>query len=214
MPNRDLQDFRQDYSIASLEIEQCADSPFEQFATWLNNAIKANVIEPNAMSLATVDENLQPKVRTVLLKEFTIEGFVFYTNYESDKAKEMTFSNKVSLLFWWINTQQQIRIEGTVKKISETQSKAYFYSRPKGSQVGATVSPQSKIIVDRRILDDLFDQKMQQYQDSEVPFPNNWGGYIVEPTYFEFWQGRSSRLHDRVAYQLENNSWKKVRLAP
>lgn len=214
MPNRDLQDFRQDYSFSTLEIEDCANSPFEQFATWLNNAIRANVIEPNAMSLATVDESLQAKVRTVLLKEFTTDGFVFFTNYDSNKAKEITFSNKVSLLFWWMNTQQQVRIEGTVKKISEAQSKAYFYSRPKGSQVGATVSPQSKIIENRILLDDLYAQKMETYAEQEVPFPSNWGGYIVEPSYFEFWQGRSSRLHDRIAYQLENNTWQKVRLAP
>ena len=172
--------------------------------------------EVNAMTLATVDAKGKPSARIVLLKGYTHDGFVFFTNYESAKGQELSANPNAALLFFWKELERQIRIEGTVEKISEADSDAYFHSRPAGSRIGAWVSPQSKVIPGRNFLEENYQKLMMQYPDeNKVPRPPHWGGYIVKPVSFEFWQGRSSRLHDRLSFtQNAVGEWIRVRLAP
>lgn len=214
MPNRDLSDFRENYQFGQLLEEQCSLNPFVQFKEWLDYAINNNIFEPNGMQLATVGKNNQPSLRTLLLKEVTEKGFVFYTNFESKKGIQLAENNKAAILFWWREQERQIRIEGVVEKYSIEKSKKYFYSRPKGSQIAATVSPQSKVIPNRAFIDKLYFNHYEKYGDLKFPFPDNWGGYILVPTLFEFWQGRENRLHDRIQYLYEEGNWRIERLAP
>lgn len=208
-----IANLRQEYLLAELNEKNVESDPFKQFEKWFNEALKAELPEPNAMSVATCIDN-KPSVRIVLLKEFDEKGFVFYTNYNSNKGKSINQNPNVALTFFWSELQRQVRIEGLAEKVSKEQSEKYFHSRPKGSQIGALASPQSQIINGRLELENKFTELENKYSDSEVPKPDNWGGYLVKPETIEFWQGRRSRLHDRIFFVKENNQWKFVRLAP
>lgn len=210
-----IQNLRQDYRSASLLESDVATNPYNQFEKWFKEALNAEVLEPNAMTLATANTNGIPSARIVLLKEFTDEGFVFYTNYESQKGKEIESNPYAALIFFWADLERQIRIEGVVEKVSEEESNHYFLSRPKGSQLGALTSPQSQTISSREFLEERLAELEKEYEDKEVIKPEHWGGYRVIPNRIEFWQGRSSRLHDRIVYiQEKDQSWKFERLAP
>ena len=213
--NRDIADMRINYTKGFLVEESVVSDPIEQFRSWFEEATNSEVLEANAMIIATIDENNVPSARTVLLKEIDPEGFLFYTNYNSDKAKEISGNPNVSLVFLWKEIERQVRITGVAEKISTDRSKQYFHKRPKGSQIGAWVSPQSSIIASRDVLDERQKEIESKYKDEEqLPLPEFWGGYIVKPTAVEFWQGRPSRLHDRLRYKLVDGEWKIERLAP
>lgn len=214
--NTVIANLRQDYSAKTLDIADVSANPFEQFGIWLKEALNAEVPEPNALTLATATPDGIPSARIVLLKGYDENGFVFYTNYNSHKGQEMAANPNVSLVFVWLELQRQIRIQGTVKKVSAEESTNYFQIRPKKSQIGAMASPQSEVVESRKVLEDNFEKIAKQYEDVEkLPRPEHWGGYCVEPTKIEFWQGRRSRLHDRVVYKLEEgNNWRIERLAP
>lgn len=209
---------RQDYQMESLDINDVSKNPYVQFSKWFDEAMKAEILEPNAMTLATVNAEGKPSARVVLLKGIHTEGygFVFYTNYDSQKAQDMAVCPSVALCFNWLDLQRQVRIEGKVEKISADISAEYFNSRPKGSQIGALASPQSQVVPDRAFLEENFQKIADLYANEEViPCPPNWGGYVVRPTKIEFWQGRRSRLHDRICYTMvRNDEWKIERLAP
>ena len=210
----DITSFRKEYTKFGLNREDLHDDPFTQFNQWFEQAQSAQVEEPNAMSIATVNEKGEPSVRTVLLKIFDEKGFVFFTNYNSAKAQDIEQNNSVALLFAWLDLERQIRISGKVEKISQAESFAYFTSRPKGSQLGAWISPQSKIIESRDFLKQKLAEMKSKFSSGKIPLPSAWGGYRVIPEKFEFWQGRSSRLHDRFVYQKEGENWNIHRLAP
>lgn len=210
-----LQNLRQDYRSASLLESDVDTNPYQQFGKWFTEALKAEILEPNAMSIATANKKGLPSARIVLLKGFNEDGFVFYTNYESQKGKELEENPYAALIFFWGDLERQIRIEGVVEKVSEEESNQYFQSRPKGSQLGALTSPQSQTIPDRSFLENKLIALENDYQDKDVKKPSYWGGYRVIPNRIEFWQGRSSRLHDRIVYtQAENQTWRFERLAP
>ena len=213
--NRDIASIRRDYQLASLEEATCGALPMDQFERWWEEAIASNIDEVNAFTLSTIALNGAPAARIVLLKGFTPDGFVFFTNYDSDKGKEIAANPIVAINFFWKELERQVRITGTIKKVSTEESEQYFHTRPIGSQVGAWSSPQSQVIPNREYLEGLMNENLEKYKDGNVPLPPHWGGYIVHPTSIEFWQGRSSRLHDRLHYNLQaDHSWKKVRLAP
>ncbi|GAB3907324.1 pyridoxamine 5'-phosphate oxidase [Mucilaginibacter boryungensis] len=215
MKNEELQNLRQDYSAATLTEKEVRQDPINQFDKWFNDAIAANVNEPNAMTLATATINGHPSARIVLLKGFNKEGFMFYTNYLSRKGKEIAKNPLASTVFFWPELERQVRIEGTIEKLSREESEAYFHSRPKASQLGALVSAQSQEIAGRKVLEEKMVELEAAYADKDVPKPSYWGGYILKPRLVEFWQGRSSRLHDRIVYKkIDNKNWKIVRLAP
>jgi pyridoxamine 5'-phosphate oxidase len=210
-----IQNLRQDYRSASLSEEDATENPYQLFEKWFTEALNAEVLEPNAMTIATCSKNCIPSARIVLLKEFNENGFVFYTNYESQKGLEIQENPYAALVFFWGDLERQIRIEGVVEKVSEEESTSYFKSRPKGSQLGALTSPQSKTIPNREFLAEKLAAVEKEYEDNEIIKPEYWGGYRVIPNKIEFWQGRSNRLHDRLAYlQEKDQSWKFERLAP
>lgn len=209
----DLTALRQDYLNASLDEADVNANPLTQFALWFGEAQAAQVPEPNAMTLATVGADGQPSARTVLIKEARNDGFVWFTNYDSRKGDDLAHNNRAALLFFWQPLERQVRVEGTVTRISSTESDTYYHSRPVNSRLGAWASPQSRVISERDELERNLQQHQAQFGDNP-PRPDNWGGYILQPTYFEFWQGRASRLHDRIAYRLMDNAWQLVRLAP
>ena len=211
---RDISSIREDYALKTLSEAELSSDPIAQFKQWFEEAIASEVLEPNAMTLATVDESHAPSSRIVLLKGIEAGQFWFFTNYASSKGQQMAQNPKVSLLFFWPELQRQVRIDGIVSKLSEAQSDAYFNSRPAGSRIGAVASPQSEVIADRSILESRVQELAQQYGNGEVPRPAHWGGYQVNPGQIEFWQGRTSRLHDRLQYMLVDGQWKVVRLAP
>ena len=208
-----LRDIRKQYLFAALDEQNVLKNPFEQFELWLKEAIESDQLEPTAMVLSTVDKLLQPHSRVVLLKEFTHESFVFYTNYEGHKAQQIAENNRVSLVFFWPVLERQVRIEGKVEKISEVLSTSYFKTRPIDSQLGAWASPQSQQIHSADFLEQQF-QYYQQKFGNDVPKPAHWGGYSVKPTSIEFWQGRANRLHDRLLFTKESGDWTISRLAP
>ncbi len=210
----DITHFRKEYTKSGLKREDLNNSPFLQFNNWFEQAQHAQVSEPNAMSIATVNEKGEPSVRTVLLKIFDDNGFVFFTNYNSAKAQDIEQNNSVALLFAWLDLERQIRISGKAEKISQAESFAYFTSRPEGSQLGAWISPQSKIIESRDFLKQKLAEMKSKFSSGKIPLPSAWGGYRIIPEKFEFWQGRSSRLHDRFVYQKEGENWNINRLAP
>ncbi|MFT4759319.1 MAG: pyridoxamine 5'-phosphate oxidase [Saprospiraceae bacterium] len=211
-----IQDLRENYDLAKLEREDLNYDPFVQFKNWFDYAVSKEVTEPNAMTVATVTADGRPSARIVLLKGFDEKGFVFYTNYNSLKGQELQQNPNTALVFCWLDLHKQIRIEGKVQKLSPQQSTEYFQSRPKGSQIGAWASPQSSVIKNRDILEENTEALKAQYADAKkLPRPENWGGFLVKPTMIEFWQGRTSRLHDRLRYTLEESGgWKIERLAP
>jgi pyridoxamine 5'-phosphate oxidase len=209
-----LQNLRQVYVSASLNEKDVAKNPIQQFDKWFKEAIDGQVIEPNAMTLATVNKGNWPNARIVLLKGFDENGFNFFTNYLSEKGKELKKNPFACLVFFWPELERQVRIEGKVEKLDKETSEAYFHSRPVGSQIGAIASPQSQIIADRKLLENKVEELTQQYDGKTIPKPAHWGGYIVKPISIEFWQGRSSRLHDRIKYNLIDGRWKINRLAP
>jgi pyridoxamine 5'-phosphate oxidase len=215
MNQKDLQNLRQEYSAASLSEASTKADPIKQFEQWFNEAVESGQHEPNAMTLATATYDGRPSARIVLLKGFDAAGFVFYTNYLSRKGKDITKNPLGALTFFWGTLERQVRIEGTIEKLSKEQSEEYFHTRPVKSQLGAVASPQSQEIADRDGLEKKMEQLEAEYEGKEIPKPSFWGGYVLKPRMIEFWQGRSSRLHDRILYKkIDNKNWKKVRLAP
>jgi len=213
--DKNLHDYRKSYEKGSLTEDTVLENPLEQFAAWFVDAEKTPTVEePNAMTLSTVDTQGVPKARVVLLKEFTQEGFVFYTNYTSGKAQAIAQNNKVCISFFWPSLERQIIITGMAVKISQEKSIAYFNKRPRESQLGAVVSDQSTSIDSREALEEKLLDLEKQYQTKPIVKPAHWGGYLIQPTSYEFWQGRSSRLHDRIKYTKINNSWNIGRLQP
>ncbi|MET4082087.1 pyridoxamine 5'-phosphate oxidase [Pedobacter sp. UYP30] len=209
-----LQNMRQNYINATLNEADVDENPIVQFKKWFEHAIESKVTEPNAMTLATVTKTGKPDARIVLLKGIDENGFQFYTNYLSAKGKELKKNPYASLVFFWHDLERQVRIEGTVTKLDKETSEAYFKSRPRKSQIGAIASPQSQVIESRVMLEDKFNELETQNEGKEIVKPAHWGGFLVKPTRIEFWQGRRSRLHDRINYELVANKWVKTRLAP
>jgi pyridoxamine 5'-phosphate oxidase len=209
-----LQNLRQDYRAAALTEQEVDKNPISQFAVWFTDAMTAKLFEPNVMTLATADKSGKPSARIVLLKGFNEQGFTFYTNYNSHKGRELAENPYAALVFFWAELERQVRIEGSVTKIDPKISDQYFHSRPVGSQIGALASPQSSIIESRDLLEVKVNHLTDEFQNKEIPRPEHWGGYVVKPTTIEFWQGRSSRLHDRINYQLVDGHWIINRLAP
>lgn len=212
---QDLSDKRKDYSKNYIDFSSIPDNPIKLFSNWFSEVSESKLIdEPYAMNLANLDEDGFPRSRVVLLKEFNSDGFVFYTNYESQKGKAMETNPNVCLSFFWDKLEQQVIIRGRAEKIAPIQSDAYFHRRPLESQVGALVSAQSRVIAFDKNLESEVEKRVSELKGQEVPRPDYWGGYLVRPIEIEFWQGRPSRLHDRLCYRLEGDVWKKVRLAP
>jgi pyridoxamine 5'-phosphate oxidase len=213
--NSSIADLRQEYSSQSLLENDVASNPITQFDKWWQQAVASEIIEPNAMTLATASSDGMPSARIVLLKGFDKNGFIFFTNYKSYKAMQLDENPKASLVFFWKELERQVRIVGLVKKISEKDSDEYFHSRPIGSRIGAWASPQSQVIKDRNWLDNHYLEIASQFKEEVIERPPHWGGYVVQPVIVEFWQGRPSRLHDRIQYTLEENGqWRIERLAP
>lgn len=211
----DLASLRKEYSKAALDAQSVSQDPISQFTKWFEEAEAAKVPEPNAMNLATVNENGRPASRIVLLKGIENYKFVFYTNYQSRKGKELDQNPACSLTFFWPELERQVRVEGVASRIDEKRSEKYFQSRPRGSQIGAWASPQSSIISDRSLLEERARQIEAKYKGEELlPKPNQWGGYEIDPLMIEFWQGRTSRLHDRILYTKDERGWNINRLAP
>lgn len=206
---------REEFTKAGLSRKDLASTPVQQFEKWFKQAEESGLEMPNAMTLATVSGAGQPSVRTVLLKYFDNEGFVFYTNYGSAKARDIAANPRVALLFPWLDLERQVKITGTAEKVSTATSAKYFLSRPRGSQIGAWVSNQSSPITSRQMLMSQFEEMLRKFENKEVPLPSFWGGYRVVPGSFEFWQGRQNRLHDRFVYTPDEvGGWKIERLAP
>lgn len=213
--HKDIAAIREDYSKGILSENDIDKNPFSQFKNWFQQALNAEVLEPNAMVLSTVDADGFPSSRVVLMKDIKENGISFFTNYESQKSIDIERDNKVSILFFWPELQRQVRMDAKAQRVEESDSTEYFQSRPKGSQIGAWASPQSQIIPHREYLEDRVASYKEQYNDVDlIPRPDHWGGFLIVPIKFEFWQGRSSRLHDRIQYVLEDNQWVLNRLAP
>jgi len=210
-----ISDMREHYDREILDEAHVDPNPMEQFNLWFEDARNEDVLEPNAMTLSTVDKDGHPASRIVLLKGLEEDRFIFYTNYESDKGKEIATNPNVALLFLWKKMQRQVRITGLAQFVSKETSESYFHSRPKDSQIGAWVSPQSQVIANKNILKERKEALIEEYKNADkLPLPDFWGGYYVKPETMEFWQGRPSRLHDRLLYSLSDGKWKIERIAP
>ena len=224
--SNEIADIRKDYKLASLEEADVAANPIDQFTRWWNEAVASQIDEVNAMTLATVNAAGVPAARIVLLKGYNPNGFIFFTNYESDKGKNLAQNPNAAIVFFWKELERQIRIEGTVQKVSAEESDRYFNSRPASSRIGAWASPQSAVIENRLVIEQNVERYSSIFANDSIERPDHWGGYIVKPTSIEFWQGRSSRLHDRIRYTIEASAynaatdtrsdanWKIERLAP
>jgi len=210
-----IADMRKEYAMRGLSEADVDADPLRQFETWFQQALAVNLPEPNAMTLATATPDGQPSARAVLLKAFDASGFTFFTNYDSRKGREMAVNPRAALLFFWPELQRQVRIEGTVERVTEAESDAYFRGRPLGSRLGAWASAQSEVIPGRDVLEERVRELMQRFPDGEVPRPPHWGGFRVRPLVIEFWQGRPDRLHDRLRYQrVQAAGWRLERLSP
>jgi pyridoxamine 5'-phosphate oxidase len=209
-----IADIRKDYQLKSLSELEVNNNPFSQFTSWWDEAVQSEIDEVNAMTLSTITNEGRPSSRIVLLKGFDSKGFVFFSNYNSSKAQQISNNSHVSLLFFWKELERQIRIDGVCSKVSTEESDTYFHSRPIGSRLGAWASPQSEKIQDREVLVQRLASVTQEFGLENVPRPPHWGGYQVVPTRIEFWQGRSNRLHDRILYEQQELSWQISRLAP
>lgn len=210
-----LDDMREEYTRGELHRRDLNPDPVAQFTVWLDQACRAGIVEPNAMSLATVGPGGRPTVRTVLLKQYDARGFVFFTNLESRKSREIAGNPQVALLFPWVGLERQVVINGAAEKISPAETLAYFITRPLGSQLSAWASPQSRVVESRKFLEMKWDEIKRKFAAGEVPLPSFWGGFRVKPEQIEFWQGRQSRLHDRFLYsRATDGAWKIDRLAP
>lgn len=210
---QNIANIRRDYKLLTLNEEDVATNPIEQFNSWFSQAVQSQIDEVNAMCLSTVENN-KPSSRIVLLKDVNEQGFSFFTNYQSRKGQQLAANPNASLCFFWKELERQVRIEGTINKLDEKLSDDYFNTRPLGSKLGAWASPQSSVIESRKVLEEREANYQQQFGE-QVTRPPHWGGYMLQPNYLEFWQGRSNRLHDRICYTLqENGEWKIERLAP
>lgn len=210
-----INQLRHDFSKLTLDETMVSSHPVQQFETWFKAAVEAKVNEPNAMSVSTVNTAGRPSSRIVLLRNFDENGFVFYTNYNSRKGNEISNNPQAALLFFWPELERQVRIEGQLIQQTPTDSDSYFLSRPRSSRLGAWTSPQSSKIDNREVLDKELAVITERFENSDVPRPEWWGGYVLQPDYFEFWQGRESRLHDRIVYEKnEQGAWLRSRLAP
>lgn len=214
MNKQEIQQLRQEYSQHTLDESDVAKTPFNQFEIWFNEAFSSEVNEPNAMTLCTVDSSNKPHGRIVLLKGFDEKGFTFYTNQASNKGIDIATNPNVSISFFWKELERQVQIEGIAEKLPREESEIYFKSRPHMSQIGAMASNQSEVVKNRDFLDEKFNTLSEKYPEGTVPMPETWGGYLIKPIYFEFWQGRRSRLHDRITYKKEEKSWLIQRLSP
>lgn len=209
-----IADIRKDYKQRSLDESDVVKDPVQQFSKWWEEAMSSEIDEVNAMTLATADVAGKPSARIVLLKGFDENGFVFFTNYNSHKAAEIAANPFVSLVFFWKELERQVRIEGTIQKVAAEDSDAYFNSRPVGSRIGAWASPQSTVIPSREVIEKKVQELEKDFETKAIERPPHWGGYVVAPQLIEFWQGRPSRLHDRIQYTKVENDWKIERLAP
>lgn len=211
---KSIKNLRREYKLNKLSEETVQKNPVNQFDTWFNEVLKVGLIEPNAMILATADNKAKPSVRVVLLKKYSSSGFTFFTNYTSKKGKNLSDNSYASLLFFWAELERQVRVEGVIKKISRSESKKYFNTRPLDSRLAAWTSEQSKVIPGRDYLEAKFQIFKRQFKGKKIPIPPDWGGFRLVPEYFEFWQGRESRLHDRICYKKLKSKWKIFRLSP
>lgn len=210
-----IADIRKDYRLQTLDETGVAADPIQQFGIWWQEALQSEIVEVNAMTLATANEQGVPSARIVLLKGYDERGFVFFSNYESKKAGDLQVNPVASLVFFWKELERQVRISGSVEKVTELESDQYFQSRPEGSRIGAWASPQSTVISSRQVIEEKVEALQAAFEGKEIPRPLHWGGYRVVPTRIEFWQGRSSRLHDRIQYTLQpDGNWIIERLAP
>lgn len=212
--NSQVSSLRKEYLQSSLDEKDVSSNPIGQFQKWFDEALKSEIIEPNAMVLSTTDFKNQPYQRTVLLKDFGVHGFTFYTNYKSSKGLQIAKNPKISVLFPWYELQRQVIIRGDVQKVSVKDSEKYFHSRPIGSQLGAYVSNQSQKLSSRKELEVKLKEAERAFDGETIPLPENWGGYLVKPTAIEFWQGRASRLHDRILFEKQGETWGISRLSP
>jgi pyridoxamine 5'-phosphate oxidase len=209
-----IADIRKDYKLKTLTEQEVSPDAIAQFTTWWNEALQSEIDEVNAMTLATADAHGVPDARIVLLKEYDERGFVFFTNYDSVKGRQLLDNPRACLVFFWKELERQVRIRGTVEQIADSESDVYFQSRPEGSRIGAWASPQSSVIASRDILETNVAEYTDKFAAGSIPRPAHWGGYRISPQVIEFWQGRSSRLHDRICYTATNDNWQITRLAP
>lgn len=214
MDARELNDLRREYAAGGLHEEDLEPDPLTMFRRWMQDSLRAGLYEPNAMVVATVDATGTPAQRIVLLKRLDERGFVFFTNYSSRKGEEIAANPRASLLFPWQQLERQVRVEGTVSRLSEAENDAYFATRPRASQLGAWASPQSQVVPDRATLDRRYDEVAERFGEGDIPRPQHWGGFCVEPEVMEFWQGRLGRMHDRLRYRRVAGGWVTERLAP
>lgn len=214
MIGKELSAIRRDYTLKELSRSSVDADPFEQFGIWMTEALDAQMPDPTAMTLSTVDAKNRPSARVVLLKEFSNAGFVFFTNYESKKSRDLRSNPNSSLHFFWPELERQISILGTADKIAAEESEAYFKTRPVDSQIGAWASKQSSVLASRSVLEKWVAELKEKFEGRDIPLPDFWGGYRVTPVNLEFWQGRRSRLHDRICYELVDGKWEISRLSP